>query len=122
MVKTYHCQKAYLCGCKAQMKLVFTDTNCAIWRYLEHDVDSHKIHKGKGLSGPQKHYLETAARGNPLELPSTLRRGTYNLSPEQRIGPEHKRSASDLVRRVRRDILDEILGVPNTTRLSARRV
>ena len=45
-----------------------------------------------------------------MELPSTLRRGTYNLSQQQRIGPEHHRAVGGFVRKVRRHIVDEVLG------------
>ena len=50
-----------------------------------------------------------------MELPSTRRCGTYNLSEEQRIGPQHQRTIEGFVRKVRRDILDEVLGIQHTT-------
>ena len=43
----YYCPFSYTCGCKVQMKLVYTDTNCAIRMHLSHDADSHKVHRGK---------------------------------------------------------------------------
>ena len=68
------------------------------------------------MSAAQKLCLETATKNNPMELPSRLRRGRYdNLSEEQHIGPNHQQAVGGFVRKVRRDIINEILGIENTT-------
>ena len=78
-------------------------------------TDSRKHYFGKHLSPDKKHFLIKATLSNPLELPSTIRRGTYNLSSEERIGPQHRRAASDLVWKVRNEHVNEALGSPSTS-------
>ena len=108
-VHTYYCALAYQCKCKVQLKLKYGKTECAIFRHGKHEQDSHKENKSKYLNTAQKLFIEGATKCKPMELPCTIRRGTYNLPEEQRIGPEHQRGLGNLVRKVRKTVIDGVL-------------
>ena len=108
-VQTYYCALAYQCKCKVQLKLKYGKTECAIFRHGKHEQDSHKENTSKYLNTAQKLFIEGATKCKPMELPCTIRRGTYNLPEEQRIGPEHQRGLGNLVRKVRKTVIDGVL-------------
>ena len=79
------------------------------FRHGKHEQDSHKENKSKYLNTAQKLFIETATKCKPMELPNTIRRGTYNLPDDQRIGPEHQRGLGNLVWKVRKTVIDGVL-------------
>ena len=112
---TYYCPLNYQCGCPVQMRLHFFETMCGIYTHEEHTADSHKTNKCTYLSTIQRINLEAATRMKPQERPSTIRRATKNLAEEMRVGPEHARGSANLVRKVRRSIVDAKLKSPHST-------
>jgi len=99
----------YQCHCKVQLKLKYGRELCAIFRHGQHQEDSHKQNKSKYLSSSQKLFIENATKSKPMELPRAIRRGTYNLTEDQRIGPEYQRDVENLVRKVRKTVIDGVL-------------
>ena len=56
--------------------------------------------KSKHLTSSQKLNLELVTKVKPMEIPSTIQRGTSNLSNDLSVGPEHARSVETLVHKV----------------------
>ena len=90
IVRVYYCQFAWVCRCLVRLKLVMTKAEILAYRQAAHDLNSHVIHYGKRMSLAQIKYVVATTKANPNTLPSTVRRGSYNLEEEsQRIGPHH---------------------------------
>ena len=67
------------------------------------------------MSLEQKKYVAAAAKCNSNTLPSTVRRGSYNLQDEaMRIGQEHTRAVANIVHICRQEFHEQKLGVSMT--------
>ena len=114
-VDVYYCGERHGYRCYKQLKFVTTSSELIIYRRGIHDLDDHRNYVGKRMSLEQKNYVAAAAKCNPNTLPSTARRGSYNLQDEaMRIGPEHSRAVANLVRLCRHEFEAEKLGVSTT--------
>ena len=92
------------------------------YRRCIHDLEIHGVFHGKRMSSAQKQYVIAVAKSHPNTLPSTVRRGSYNLHDEaMRIGPQNSSAVADLVRQCRHEFEAENLGV-STTKMGPKAV
>ena len=97
-VDTYYCGERHGYNCKKQLKLVTTTSELIIYLRGIHDLFDHKVYVGKRMSKNQKNYVKVAIKCNPCTLPSTVRRGYYNLDDgAMHILLKHRRAVANLV-------------------------
>ena len=101
----------YLTGCPCQARL---KRNSNLWQLeikCRHDKDSHKDEAGGRITETQKTALKDVVRTNPLCHARAVRRATQNLEQGARIPPEKMHAVRRVVRKSRKELLKDKVGV-----------
>ena len=103
------CPLLYRCGCKNEVRLLDVKDFWVVKRSGEHRKTSHMEDKSMYLKVSQKDVIRDAVRLSPLTTGTSVRRNLKNLSPQQQVSPQLKKSVQRFVQQVKVKVMAEEL-------------